>query len=120
MCLMREISLDGMAAEKKADLLERHYGKRWIVLYAKTRTYSGKYIGMDEGFAILKPFKGGNYRKGAFRDSIENETSLVRIIDIEAFEPTTRENVEGYCRMINKRRRAEENKESEINSEQNS
>lgn len=93
-------------------LYESYIGK-WVLIYPTgvNSNFSGRFMGVKEGYAILNPFQGGEIKEGKLvRKIIRNDGhSLVPLIG-SAIEPVTEKYIIEYCKMLNKKDR--EKKES--------
>lgn len=82
------------------------YVGRYVIIFTHipNRSFAGKLSKLEEEHAVLNPHQTGRYNsEGDFTSSMTDENSKVRIQDIIAIEPTTRESLEGYCVYSNRK-----------------
>ena len=92
----------GMNRIKKAfEIYRDNYN--YAVFMTQTNTFSGKVVDIDDEFVTLNPYTGYNYdkEKGPVRALIDMP-SKIRLMDIVAIEPTTKNDLENYCEYSNK------------------
>jgi len=97
---------------KKKGIFDEYIGKYVIIHPATNTTYLGKITKIEGDYAVLNPHQTVIYEEG--KNGIKKligESSLVRISGAISIEPTTRENLENYCKYINKEAEKERHKE---------
>ncbi len=84
--------------------LLKDYRDKYVILYPQNASnFSGKIVDIDEfNYIVLNPYQGVSYdkEKGAIRLLID-EPARVRLGDVIAIEPVTRENLENFCEFKN-------------------
>ena len=89
---------------QKKDTIFHSYIGEWIIVYPQhASTFSGRLERIEGDYLVLNPHQGGKYdmEKG-LRRVLEEKPAIVRISDIVAIEPTSRESIETYCKLYNR------------------
>ena len=98
---------------EKGEGLYDSYDGKWVVIYPTgvNSTFSGRFRGVKEGYAILNPFQGGEMKEGKLvRKLISNDGHSLAPLMGSAIEPVTEKYIIEYCKMLNKKDK--ENKKS--------
>ncbi len=89
----------------KGEEIHKEYIGEYVVIYPSngTNNFAGRIKKIKNGFAVLNPHQGGIYTKeGLVKKMIEKDAE-VDIIHINGIEPTTKESLENFCELYNKR-----------------
>ena len=101
--------------EKKKGLYDSYIGK-WVIVYPQgiNIPFSGKLVEIKEGYGLLNPFQGGEFKEGKLVRRLVNDdgNSLVPLFG-SAIEPTTEEYLGSYCETMNKKSEEEKLKSQE-------
>ena len=93
---------------------ERHIGNYVILdLRGSHSTIGGKFIGIEDGHAILNPSQGTKWdsTKGGKRVLIRKDRTT-RLEDVVDIMPTTRKDILNYCTYMNSQVEKSNNKNS--------
>lgn len=109
----------GFGDNTRQEIIWREYIGKWVTIKAQgiPTTYAGKMIEIKDGkYAVLSPFQSGHFdEETGFICGMSNERSLVPLVG-SGIEPTTKKNIEDYCKYTNKKsekeREAEKKKDS--------
>lgn len=83
----------------------RHYGSfvgDYVIIDLPNGGFSaGKLIGIDGGVAYLQPFLTSSYLTGVRTKVLSEDTRTIELAATLGIEPTTRRNLEAFCKVYN-------------------
>jgi len=95
---------------EKESIFDEYIGKYVMIYPQHGSTFAGKLTKIEEGFANLNPYEGGIWHKekGLVRKMIY-KNSKINLSYIIIIEPTTKKNLENYCKFCNKQLTSSQN-----------
>jgi hypothetical protein len=86
---------------EREKVLDRYKG-RFIYLFTQGGpTFSGRFIGVEDNYAVLNPFQTKVFTKdGNFERKLIGEEELVCLGSVFGIEPTTEESLIGCCKYV--------------------
>ena len=103
---------NGFGLDNTEETWKEYIGQYVIIYPAMSHsTFSGKMVGIEEGYAVLNPFQGGSYdkEKGLIRKMI-HRNSRVSLVGVVGIEPSTLRDIEAYCKFSNRQSELEREK----------
>ncbi|MFA5071712.1 MAG: hypothetical protein WC511_05130 [Candidatus Pacearchaeota archaeon] len=96
---------------RKENFYDEYIGK-FVVIYPASgnNNFVGKLNSVRDGYAILNPFSGSEYKDGKLVRKLIYENSKVLISPCTAIEPTNEVNIAGFFKNINEQNQSEKNK----------
>jgi len=110
---------ESFGMKKTKSIFEEYVGEYVIIYPQHASIFSGKLKEIKGEHIVLNPHQTGRYdlEKGLIR-KLEESSALVRISDIVAIEPTTRETLEDSCEYSNKEVEKERKHKEELIEQQ--
>lgn len=109
----------GFGNNPKQEIVWNEYIGKWVTIKAQgiPTTYAGKMIEIKGGeYAVLSPFQSGHFDvERGFICEMSNERSLIPLVG-SGIEPTTKKNIEDYCKYTNKKSDEERKKQKKESS----
>ncbi|HJX49924.1 MAG TPA: hypothetical protein VJ438_00515 [Candidatus Nanoarchaeia archaeon] len=96
---------NGFGLRERKSLFEDYLGEYVIIFPANgTRVFGGKMVEIkkDSDYAVLIPFQGVDYTKKGAVNKLIDKRALVFLPGV-SIEPTTKRNLENYCKTENQR-----------------
>jgi hypothetical protein len=95
---------------EKKKKLEKYIGKYQVIYTSTPINFSGKIKNETNDFIILNPFQGTCYHDGKGLKKMIKEDSIIPKNVIIGREPTTKKDLENYCKLINNQSEDSQNK----------